>query len=307
MKRSASAVTAMLSVSVVSEALAHSGYLEPTTLRSWSWEPGVIAGLAVTGWLYARGLRRLRAATRVTEKFQREAFYFWSGWLLLVIALVSPLHPWGQELFSAHMTQHELLMIGAAPLLILGRPAVVMLWAGSRSTIQELMQWKQALALDQAHDWLIRPFIAWVIHVAALWIWHVPALFQSTLDSELSHALQHLSFLGTALLFWQAVLRGPQRRMGYGVGVLYLFATVVQTGALGALITFSSHLWYPRYGDRAMAWGLTPLTDQQLGGLIMWVPGGLIYVMAGLVLFARWLEEAGERAVRSPHSPISPS
>lgn len=284
---------------------AHTGAVEPTSWRSWSWEPSVVVSLLLTAWLYGRGLRQLRYATAAPGKLSHEAFYFWSGWLLLVVALVSPLHPWGQELFSAHMTQHELLMVGAAPLLILGRPGVVFLWAFPKAAVRELLLWNEALGLERVQEWLVRPLVAWLVHMLALWIWHVPAFFQSTLDSEWSHALQHVSFLGTALLFWQAVLRGPHRRMGYGVGVLSLFATVVQTGALGALIAFSSHVWYPRYGNSALAWGFTPLTDQQLGGLIMWVPGGLVYVIAGLVLFARWIEESAVRAETPRKSPAS--
>jgi putative membrane protein len=278
---------------------AHTGSDASVTLSSWSWEPGVVVSLAVTAWLYLRGLRRLRAATDSSRKLRQELICFASGWVLLVVALVSPLHPWGRELFSAHMTQHELLMVGAAPLLVLGRPGLVFLWAFPKSGARELMLWNEALGLSWLSDRLTRPLTAWVVHLLALWVWHVPALFQSTLDSELAHALQHLSFLGTAILFWYAVFYGPQRRLGYGVAVLSLFATVLQTGALGALITFSPHVWYPRYAATAPNWGLTPLVDQQLGGLIMWVPAGLIYVIAALALFARWLEESGTMALRS--------
>jgi putative membrane protein len=279
-------------------ASAHTGNDSPVTLKSWSWEPEVVMSLAVTAWLYVRGLRRLRAATESPHKLRHELLCFAGGWVLLAVALVSPLHPWGRELFSAHMTQHELLMVGAAPLLVLGRPGLIFLWAFPKSGARELMLWNEALGLRWLSDHLTRPVAAWIVHLLALWVWHVPGLFQSTLDSELAHALQHLSFLGTAILFWYAVFYGPQRRVGYGVAVLSLFATVLQTGALGALITFAPHVWYPRYAATAPNWGLTPLVDQQLGGLIMWVPAGLVYVIAALALFARWLEESGTMASR---------
>jgi putative membrane protein len=142
---------------------------------------------------------------------------------------------------------------------------------------------------------LINPFIAWLIHAAVLWTWHIPALFQATLDDEFVHALQHLSFLLSALLFWWAVIQGRPRASGYGVAVLYLFTTALHSGFLGALITLARTVWYPAYEGTTTSWGLTPLEDQQLGGLIMWVPACSVYVVAGLALFAGWLRETERR------------
>ena len=107
---------------------------------------------------------------------------------------------------------------------------------------------------------------------------------------------QHLSFFISALLFWWALIHGPQGAMGYGAAVLYLFTTSVHSGVLGALITLAGSVWYPSYVGLTSSWGLTPLEDQQLGGLIMWIPAGLVYVVAGLALFAGWLREADVRA-----------
>ena len=129
---------------------------------------------------------------------------------------------------------------------------------------------------------LTQPLVAWLLHAVALWVWHAPALFQATLQSELIHTLQHLSFFGSALLFWWALFYGRGGRMGYGAATLYVFTTSIQSCALGALLTFSSTLWYPRYQVTTAAWGLSPLEDQQLGGLLMWVPAGVVYLVAGL-------------------------
>jgi cytochrome c oxidase assembly factor CtaG len=118
----------------------------------------------------------------------------------------------------------------------------------------------------------------------------VPVLFEATLVSDLAHSLQHLTFLGTALLFWWALLCGHGRDR-FGLGVFYLFTTVIHTGALGALLTFSERLWYPLYAATTMPWGLTPLEDQQLGGLIMWVPASASYIVAGLALMGIWLQD----------------
>jgi putative membrane protein len=228
--------------------------------------------------------------------YKWEAMSFGAGWLALLIALISPLHPLGGVLFSAHMTQHEVLMLVAAPLLVLGRPLIPFLWALP-------IRWRRRLGRLGRSEWvqagwhtLTAPLLAWSIHAAVLWVWHAPGLFQATLESELVHTLQHLSFLLSALLFWWALIHGHQGRMGYGAAVLYLFTTAVHTSILGALLTFSPTLWYPAYLGTTAAWGLTPLEDQQLGGLVMWVPAGLVYILAGLALFASWLHES-ERKV----------
>ncbi len=126
-------------------------------------------------------------------------------------------------------------------------------------------------------------------------MWHVPATFQYALASNGIHALQHFCFLFSALLFWWAVLGRHGVHNSRGASIVYLFTTMMHTGALGALFTMSEAVWYPYYGSKAQAFGLTALEDQQLGGLIMWIPGGLSYVAAGLVLCARWLGQAPQR------------
>jgi len=126
-------------------------------------------------------------------------------------------------------------------------------------------------------------------------LWHAPALYQATLTSGAVHTLQHVSFLGAALLFWWALLHGREGRIGRPAAVIYLFTTAVHTSLLGALLTFSSRLWYPIYQATTGPWGLTPLEDQQLAGLIMWVPAGMAYLGAALALAATWLSEPGPR------------
>src|SRR3954471_17753311 len=262
---------------------------------AWAFEPGVVIPLIVAGWLYVRGFRRLRRASQHALG-GTEAVCYAMGWLTLVIALVSPLHPWGSVLFSAHMTQHELLMLVAAPLLVLGRPMIPFLWALPKGMAIELSGLTKANWWRATWAFITAPFVAWIIHAVILWTWHIPVLFDATRDSEFIHALQHASFLGSALLFWWAVLHGRQRAMGLGVAVLYMFTTALHSGLLGALLTFARGVWYPIYSDSTAQWGLTPLEDQQLGGLIMWIPAGVVYIIAGLALFAGWLRESENRA-----------
>jgi putative membrane protein len=266
--------------------------------RTWGRDPVIILSLALAAVLYWRGLRRLwRESAQGRGVSRREAWAFAGGWSALVVALVSPLHPWGEVLFSAHMTQHEVLMLVAAPLLVLGRPLLPFLWALPLSWRQRAGALGKRRAFQTVWRAVTNPLAAWAIHTAALWVWHAPALFQATLRSDLVHTLQHVSFLGSALLFWWAVLHGREGLLGYGAAALYMFTTSVQSGALGALITFARDVWYPAYARSTESWGLTPLEDQQLGGLIMWIPAGLVYVFAGLMLVAGWMRES-ERRVR---------
>jgi len=273
---------------------------EPHDLwTAWSFEPFVIIGLVISAWLYRRGARRMVNRSL----YGLESLAFFGGWLALVIALVSPLDDLGAALFSAHMTQHEVLMLIAAPLLVLGRPLTPFLIAAPARWRRELTApWKTGRA-RRAWRLLVSPFIAWLIHAAVLWIWHAPTLFQATLESESVHAAQHLSFLVSALLFCEALVHGRERRVGYGAAVVYVFTTAAHTSALGALLTFSPMLWYSAYQETTAAWGLTPMEDQQLGGLIMWVPAGVVYLVAGLLLFALWLRESERRALRSESAP----
>ena len=252
----------------------------------WSFEPGVTVPLVITACLYLRGARPARGVTR------RQSVCFWAGWGSLAAALISPLHTLGEALFSAHMAQHEVLMLVAAPLLVLSRPLVPMLWGLPLQWRRTAGQSAKTPLAQRFWRGLTCPFTAWWIHAVALWIWHAPVLFQATLSSELVHALQHASFLFSALLFWWSLFYA-RGRAAYGLGVLYIFTTAVHTSILGALLTFARTVWYPAYGSRAVVWGLTPLEDQQVGGLLMWVPAGVVYLVAGLALFGAWLQGSG--------------
>ncbi|HEX6615886.1 MAG TPA: cytochrome c oxidase assembly protein [Gemmatimonadales bacterium] len=270
---------------------------------AWSWDPGIVLPLLAAGWLYAAGLRALwHAAGRGRGVRGRDAAAFALGWLTLVVALVSPLHRLGEALFSAHMIQHELLMAVAAPLLVLGRPLVPFVWALSPAARRAVGRWTGAPAARSTWAVVTHPLTAWGLHAVAIWIWHLPSLYDASVRSELVHALQHASFLGTGLLFWWSVLGASRRgRVRAPWAVLSLFGTALHTTILGALLTFSTRVWYPVYGATTAAWGLTPLEDQQLAGLIMWVPAGLVYLAAALALLASWL---GEPEGARPRLPV---
>ena len=271
-------------------------------VRAWSFEPLVVMSLMLSGLLFAIGLHRLKRRSIRTW----EALCFALGWLALFVALVSPVHAWGRVLFSAHMSQHEILMLVAAPLLVLGRPLIAFLWALPMHWSRRLGNFAKTGAINHVWRTLTIPLVAWLLHAVALWVWHIPVLFEAVLKYESVHTLQHLSFLLSALLFWWALIHGPRGAMGYGAAVLYLFTTSIHSGVLGALLTVAGTAWYPSYIGLTSSWGLTPLEDQQLGGLIMWIPAGLVYLVAGLALFAGWLREADLRAARRERLELAP-
>jgi len=262
----------------------------PAGTIPWSFEPWVIVCLALSLGAYLMGVYRLwrhAGAARGVSGLQVAAFL--AGWLSLGVALVSPLDALGNLLFSAHMVQHETLMVVSAPLLVLGRPLAVWTWGlpqAWRRGAGRMARWQPLAA-----TWNLLTYapLAWALHGVVLWAWHVPTLFEAALASNAIHTVQHTSFFVSALLFWWAPL-GAASRASRGASMFYLFTTMVHTGALGALLTFAPTLWYPSYGPSSASLGLDPLEDQQLGGLVMWVPAGLAYLFAGLAVVARALQ-----------------
>ncbi|HYE90063.1 MAG TPA: cytochrome c oxidase assembly protein [Terriglobales bacterium] len=206
----------------------------------------------------------------------------------LVLALAPPLGELSHHLLWAHMVQHELLMVVAAPLLVLARPVVLLARIAPARWGAAML--RAGAAIPAA------PFAAWILHGVAVWAWHMPSLWAAAHASPLAHAAQHASFTLTAVFFWWSVLG---RRAHYGASAAYLFATALHTGALGVLLTLAPRPWYAADAAMAAAWGLTPLQDQQLAGLIMWIAGGVGLAVSGLALVAAWLRHAGRRAARS--------
>ena len=212
---------------------------------------------------------------------------------MLVVSLAPPLDTLSATSFAAHMTQHEIMMLLAAPLLVMARPLGPLLWGLPTSfvTIVKLR------GLRTVAGWISTPLAAWLLHTIVLWGWHVPSAFEAGLRSDPVHWLQHLSFFFAAVVFWWSILAGGKggRR---GVALVSVFTTALHTSVLGVLLTFSTRVWYPTYADAENPWQLSALEDQQLGGLIMWVPGGMVFLVAGLVLAALWLREAEMRSAR---------
>jgi putative membrane protein len=266
--------------------------MTPRTLwSSWTWDPTVLLCILLVGLNYAHGVSRLWRRAGAGHGVRRwEAVCFAAGLAAIFIALDSPLDALSLSLVSAHMVQHLVLIVAAAPLLALGRPHTALLWALRREDRRLIGRWwRHSTRCRPLWRLLTAPLVVLLLHTAALWVWHLPALYQAAVLHNGVHALEHVSFLGTALLLWWTLVYPG--KWGHGAGVLLVFVTGMQSVALGVLFTFSQAPWYPVYVGRTAAWGLTPLADQQLAGVIMWVPAGAIYLVAAGILFVTWMRE----------------
>jgi len=256
-----------------------------------AWPEVLALLLATSGVIYAVGVAKLwRKAGRGRGVRRGEVMRFAAGWLVLAIALSAPVDTLSEHSFAVHMAQHEFLMVVAPPLLVMSRALPAFAWAVPVRIVR-------TLTMLAGGSWraLTTPVGAWSAHAAALWLWHIPAMFAAAQADPTLHVLQHACFFVSALLFWWIVLASPGRT---GVAMLSLFTTMMHTSALGMLITFAPRPWY--VPAEAATWGFTGLEDQQLGGLIMWVPGGLVYVAAGLAVAAGWLTRPGGRSSGAP-------
>ena len=249
---------------------------------SWSLDPLLLVSVGLGAWFYWRGAKP--PADRV------RAWCFAGGLAALVLALVSPLEPLAGALASAHMVQHLLLMLVAAPLLARSAPAGALLRGSPLGVRRAVTRARRRLALSRRHTavWRHAPTV-WLLHVGALWTWHAAVLYEAALAHEAVHAVEHLVFLVTALAFWRVVLGRGGARVSPGAGILLVFTAGMASVFLSVLLTFAETAWYPGYATTTAPWGLTPLADQRLAGVIMWVPSSAVYVGTGLTLLVGWL------------------
>lgn len=257
--------------------------------REWNWDPVLLLNLGILWWLYGRGLARLWSRAGVGNGVSvGRPLAFLGGIAVVFAALVSPLDALSGQLASAHMVQHLLLMMVAAPLFVIGAPSQVL----PRGLSQP---WQRAIGSGRRRlngiglRVLLESQFAWVMYAAVIWLWHVPSLYDSALRNPVLHDAQHLSFFGAAMLFWRPLLDAARRRRLHPTAaVVYLFTTSLQASAFGIFLTLAPRAWYAYTGTTA-AWGFTPLEDQQLAGLIMWMPACLVYALAAIAVFGVWL------------------
>lgn len=263
-------------------------------LTQWHWEPSVLIGLTlvtVAYWYIIGPLRRRYHLGSPPTRAQVTCFVL--SVVLVVFALVSPLDEISDTyLFSAHMVQHLLLATLWPPLVLMALPS----WA-----VEALVRRPVTAAFLTVVTY---PMIAILLFNLDIYLWHLPYLYNLTLSDETIHILEHLTFMGFGLLVWWPVLSPLQsQRLSYPFQVLYLFANGMFMMVLGILFTFSPTVFYPAYAAAPRLWGLSAVTDQEIGGLIMWYPGNLPYGALLVIAFYRWFDAGGPSSSESHSYP----
>ncbi len=255
-------------------------------LSAWDWKPSVLIGCA------ALSLAYIRAAG---FRFSRRTAAWFTGVLLIFIALVSPVDELADRyLFCVHMAKHIVFVLIAPALLLLGAP---------EGPFRRILRRKRIASLEQ---WLRTPAIAWAAGVGAMAFWHIPPVFNAALSSEPLHIIEHLTLLAAGVIYWWPLLSPvPECRMRpVPQAAGYLFTSCLACTIIGVLITFAPNLLYPAYASPPdpfgflpvirEQWGISAAMDQSIGGLLMWVPGCLVYLTAIMAMFARWYAEPAE-------------
>jgi cytochrome c oxidase assembly factor CtaG len=257
-------------------------------LTQWNWEPSIVIGMVLVVGFYLYAVGPLRRRYHLAESVKRgQVFSFLLGVSIMFLALVSPLDELGDSyLFSAHMVQHLCLTIVVPPLLLLGTPG----WL-----VEPLLRKAMIFRIARV---LTFPVVAFFLYTIDFWLWHAPPLYNATLVNQGIHIFEHVTFIVFGVIYWWPVFSPSTLlpRLSMGGQVLYLFLSGMPTVALGAGLTFLPPLYAP-YLAAPRIWGLTAATDQQLGGLIMWIPGNIFYIAIASILFINWMQgqEAKQR------------
>ncbi len=272
---------------------------EDMSAFQWNLRVEVIVPLVVLGVLFARGWLHLRARGRYRYASPGRLISFQAGVLVIILALTSPIDRLGYYLFFMSMIQHLLLLMVAPPLLLLANPVPFLLWGLPR-------RWRLGLGGMLARGGRVREFLrpitrpglSWMIFVSTLLLWHDTFLYDAALRYPLLNDFQNLTFFLTSLIFWWHILgAGPRfhRRLSWIGRVAYLVGATPFNMLLGIALAFSTSPWYTYYTEMPRLWGISPVRDQAYGGLIMWIPGSMMYLLFALLYIARYLQVEAEK------------
>ncbi len=259
---------------------------------AWTFPLLITTNLILASLTYYTGVRRLWQKAGVGKGIlKRQTMAFASGIFVLVIALVSPIDALSDHLGWMHMIQHMLIINVAAPLLVLGAPGTAFIWMLPLSWRRKLGEFNERTRSGRIIGYMLwQPLLLWSLFALTLWVWHLPSLYERALHNALFHDFQHLTFLLTACLFWRVLLDPVSRLRLSKVGaVMYLFLTSLHATLLGVFMALAQGVWYPTYEGRTLAWSISPLQDQQLAGLIMWMPACMVYAVIAAIMLAYWL------------------
>ena len=266
-----------------------------------------LAALGVMLCWYGMGLTRLARRRGLTAHDIGRAAAFFSGGALAFAAIGPPLAAYSRELFSMHMLQHMMLIIGAAPLIIWSRPAPMLLRALPPRIRTRTSAAAKALGLNNTASRLLNPIFVWLAFCAGFVLWHAPGPYALGMRYGSIGLAEHLTFFLTALAFWAIAIGSSGRhRLGHGARLLFVLTAAVLTDLPGALMVFAPRPLYPEHAAGAADWGLTLMQDQEIAGLVMWIPGGLAYLAAAAWLFVAWLRDAENRTILSAARSAAP-
>lgn len=261
-------------------------------LTEWNLAPSLLVGAALIVGLYCYALgpyHRQYYSAIPLKRGQTVAFFLGVG--IMLLALISPLDALGDDyLFSAHMLQHLCLTTFGPPLLLLGTPA----WM-----LERLLTNPFLLRILKALTWAP---LAFALYNADFLIWHIPSLYNATLGNETVHIFEHMTFMSLGLLSWWPILSPSARlpRLSLGGQVLFIFMNGMPAVLLGAGLTFMPPLYAP-YLAAPVVWGISHTVDQQLGGLIMWIPVNLFYIVIMSILFLQWMQKQEQKQIEAEH------
>lgn len=266
--------------------------------QSWNLHPLIVGTLAFASWRYMDMTWHLWARTRTGNGVRRSQVYaFWVSVIALFIALVSPLDALSEMLFSVHMIQHLVLILISPALFAYALPPQVMLWMIPTRWRRKLIRISHTNRLLQHSSQILNsPLIVGMMFAMTLWGWHIPSLYTAALVNPTLHIVEHASFVIVAYLFWLQILNQHQMVTTIGTRILLLFVTTLQITLLALMIMLSSTIWYPIYmSENLSRWGITALQDQQIGGLLMWLPGGLLFISMMLYLLHSWFQSMNQQ------------
>jgi len=249
---------------------------------TWIVRPEVAGPLLIVAGAYAIGWWQLRRRGGAISAWRVAAST--GGLVSVLVALSDPFDRLAHASFAAHMVQHLLLIVGAAPLLLMADPFAALCWAlpaSIRAPAGRLL--RPGTPLRALWRGLTTVAVAWLVHVAAIWLWHLPSAYDAAVADRVVHDVEHLIFFGTAVLFWWPIVNpAPRLRAptGYGIRVGYLVLAALQGAFLGLLLAMSPESWYRAYPSAE---------DQSLGGLVMWGIGGAVDMLAVLILVGCYL------------------
>ncbi len=260
----------------------------PGLLLEWTLDPLPFLGVVVAAVAYLWAERHIDAAHAGTPVPRYRRWLFLAGLAVVLVALVSPIDRYEGELFSVHMVQHMLLELVAAPLIVLAAPITLALRAASPAVRRGIL----AVLHSRILRWLAFPITTWILFAAVNWGWHFStSLYDLALENDLVHYVEHATMLAAGLLFWwPAISPDPMPwRVPHPVRILYLFLAMPQMSFLGVALLSADAPLYAHYVTNELAWGPTPLADQQLGGALMWVMGDMVFLAAMIGIVAAWM------------------